>query len=112
MTTEISGRNYEVTDRIRNFIEGKLAKITKYFDDIIEIRCVLNVEKYRHICEIIVIGRQNDLKAVQEGETMEEAINLTIDHLKRQGQKSHEKIRDHHRGESPILLEDEEIPQT
>ena len=97
MNIEISGRNFEVTDRIRTLITSKLDKIKKYFHDIIEIRCVLNVEKYRNICEIIVVGKEHDVKSIQEAETMEEAIQSTIDHLKRQAQKNREKIRDHHR---------------
>ena len=97
MTVEISGRNYEVNDRIRKFIAGKMEKVTKYFEDIIEVRCVLNVEKYRNICEIMIIGKNYDTKAVQEAETMEDAINSCVDHLKRQAQRERKKIRDHHR---------------
>ena len=95
MTVEITGRNYEVNDRIRTFIAGKLEKVTKYFNDIIEIRSVLQVEKHRHICEIMIIGKDYDLKSIQEAETMEEAINSTVDHLKRQAQKSRKRITDH-----------------
>jgi len=97
MTIEITGRNYEVPDRIRTLIEKKLEKIKKYFNDIIEIRCVLNVEKYRNICEIFVVGKDYDAKSVQEADTMEDAVNATIDHLKRQAQRNRKKITDHHR---------------
>ena len=95
MNVEISGRNYEVTDRIRTLITTKLDKITRYFEDVIEIRCVLNVEKYRNICEIFIVGKSYDAKSIQEADTMEDAINSTVDHLKRQAQKSRTKIRDH-----------------
>lgn len=98
MNIEISGRNYDVTDRIRTMITSKMDAISKYFHDIIQIRAVLNVEKYRNMCEIIVVGKEHDVKASQEAETMEEAIQKTVDHLKRQAQKNREKIRDHHRG--------------
>jgi len=38
------------------------------------------------------------VKSVQEsGESMTEAINLTLDHVKRQAQKNRKTIRDHHR---------------
>jgi putative sigma-54 modulation protein len=97
MTVEITGRNYEVNDRIRELISSKLEKIMKYFEDIIEIRCVLQVEKYRNICEIMIIGKNFDLKSIQEAESMEEAINSTVDHLKRQAQKSRKKVTDRHR---------------
>jgi ribosome hibernation promoting factor len=98
MATGIIGRNFEVTPDIRQLIDKKLSRMNKLFDDVIEMRCVLQVEKYRNICEIIIIGKEHDVKSVQESdESMPDAINATIDHLKRQAQKNREKIRDHHR---------------
>ncbi|PYQ29866.1 MAG: ribosome-associated translation inhibitor RaiA [Acidobacteria bacterium] len=99
MATEISGRNYEIPANVRDLVEKKLAKIQeRLFDDVIDVRVVLQVEKYRNICEVIIVGKEHDVKAVQEsGDSMQDAINLTIDHLKRQAQKNRKKIRDHHR---------------
>src|SRR5436190_23465363 len=99
MATAITGRNYDVTPDIRALLEKKLAPIQKrLFTDVIEVRCVRQVEKYRNICEILIVGKEQDVKAVQESdESMTDAINATIDHLKRQAQKNRKKIRDHHR---------------
>jgi putative sigma-54 modulation protein len=99
MATGIIGRNFEVTPDIRELIDKKLSKVVnKLFDDVIDIRCVLQVEKYRYICEILIVGKEQDVKAVQESdESMQDAINATIDHLKRQAQKNRKKLRDHHR---------------
>jgi putative sigma-54 modulation protein len=95
--TYITGRNFEVNEKTRALVDKKLAKIVKYFDGIIEIRCTLSVQKYRNICEVIVIGKEHDVKAVQQAATMPDAINATVDHLKIQAQKNRGKIRDHHR---------------
>ena len=99
MATGIVGRNYEVTPDIRALIEKKLSKIIeRLFDDIIEYRVVLQVEKYRNICEIIIVGKEHDVKSVQEsGESMQDAINSALDHVKRQAQKNRKTLRDHHR---------------
>lgn len=99
MATEISGRNVDVTPELRKLIETKLGKIQeKLFDDVIDVRCVLQVEKYRNICEILITGKDHDVKTVQESdESMQDAVNLAMDHLKRQAQKNRKKIRDHHR---------------
>jgi putative sigma-54 modulation protein len=101
VTTEISGRNYDITPDIRELLETKLAKIEdRLFADVIDVRVVLQVEKYRNICEILIHGKEHDVKAVQESdESMQDAINSAIDHLKRQAQKNRKKIRDHHRKE-------------
>lgn len=99
MATEISGRNYDIRPDIREMVEKKLAKIEeRLFDDVIDVRVVLQVEKYRNICEVIIVGKDHDVKTVQEsGDSMQDAINQAIDHLKRQAQKNRKKIRDHHR---------------
>jgi putative sigma-54 modulation protein len=99
MATEITGRNFEVTPQIRKLLQTKLAKVQdKLFDDVIDIRCVLQVQKYRNICEILIVGKDHDVKAVQESdESMQDAINLSLEHLKRQAQKNRNKLRDHHR---------------
>lgn len=101
MATEISGRNYDIPADIRSMVEKKLSKIEeRLFDDVIDIRVVLQVEKYRNICEILINGKEHDVKTVQESdESMQDAVNMAVDHLKRQAQKNREKIRDHHRKE-------------
>jgi putative sigma-54 modulation protein len=99
MATVITGRSFEVTPDIRALLLKKLAKIQeKLFHDVIDIRAVLQVEKYRNICEVIMVGKDHDVKTVQKSdESMHDAINMAIDHLKRQAQKNRKKIRDHHR---------------
>ena len=99
MATGIIGRNFEVTDEIRTLIDKKLAKVVdKLFADVIDTRVVLQVEKYRNICEILIVGKEHDVKAVQESDdSMQDAINAAMDHVKRQAQKNRKTIRDHHR---------------
>ena len=100
MSTEITGRNFEVTPEIRELVGKKLGKVEqRLFDDVIETRVVLQVEKYRNICEILIVGKDHDVKAVQESdESMPDAINAAVDHVKRQAQKNRKKIRDHRNG--------------
>jgi putative sigma-54 modulation protein len=98
MNIEISGRNFEITDRIRKIIESKFSKVEKHFTDVTEMRCVLDVEKHRNICEIFVVGRNYDAKSIQESsETMDDAINSTFEALKRQARKHRDRLTDHRR---------------
>ena len=99
MATTITGRHYEVTDEIRSLITRKLDKIVdKLFAGVIEVRVVLQVEKHRNLCEILINGKEHDVKATHESEvSMTDAINAAIDHVKRQAQKNRSTIRDHHR---------------
>jgi putative sigma-54 modulation protein len=112
VTPEISGRNFEITPDIRQLIESKLSRVeNRLFDDVISVRVVLEVEKYRNICEIFIVGKNYDVKTVQESDvSMADAIHAAIDHAKRQAQKKLEKLHDHHKhdGAAPEKILDEE----
>jgi putative sigma-54 modulation protein len=112
MSTEITGRNFEITPDIRQLLETKLSRIEeKLFDDVIETRVVLEVQKYRNICEILMHGKDHDVKVEQESDTsMQDAINAAIDHAKQQARKHREKIRDHHKNDGANLAEPDETP--
>src|SRR5688500_14305807 len=101
VTPEITGRNFEVTPDIRALLESKLGRVEdRLFDDVISVRVVLNVEKYRNICEIFIVGKEQDVKVEQESDaSMTDAINAALDHVKRQAQKNREKLRDHHKND-------------
>jgi putative sigma-54 modulation protein len=111
VSPEIVGKNFEVTDEIRQLLEAKLDRVEeRLFDDVISVRVMLDVQKYRNICEILIVGKEHDVKAVQESdESMQDAINLALDHAKRQAQKHREKIRDHHKAPMPAV--DEAVEQ-
>lgn len=102
MATQITGRNFEVTPEVRSLLSKKLSRVEeKLFDDVVDVRVVLQVEKYRNICEIIITGKDHDVKTIQESDaSMQDAINASIDHVKRQAQKNRGRIRDHRNGRS------------
>jgi putative sigma-54 modulation protein len=112
VTHEIVGRNFEVTPDIRALIESKLGRVEdRLFQGVSSVRVMLHAEKHRNTCEILIVARDHDAKAVQESQTsMADAINAAVDHIKRQAQKNREKIRDHHRGEpEPVAEESERV---
>jgi ribosome hibernation promoting factor len=107
---EITGRNFEVTPDIRQLLESKLDRVEdRLFNDVVSVRVVLEVEKYRNMCEIFIHGKEHDVKVTQESDTsMTDAINAALDHAKRQAQKHREKIRDHHKNTGAPQTEDTE----
>ena len=97
VATEITGRHFEVTPAVRDLVTKKIGKVQeKLFHDVIDTRVVLKVEKYRNICEILIVGKEHDVKSIQESDdSMTAAIDAAVDHVKRQAQKNRKKIRDH-----------------
>ncbi len=53
-TFTVRGKNIEITPSLREYVEKRVGKILKYFDEIDEITVLLTVSKGRHIVEVTV----------------------------------------------------------
>ncbi len=82
----IKGRNMEVNDRLREYVEKKIGKMTKYLPDVQEIRVDLAEEKSRKTSErevVQVTMRSNGmlLRAEERNSDIYAAIDAVADKL-------------------------------
>jgi putative sigma-54 modulation protein len=56
MLIQVKGRNIEVTEALKSYVEKKLNKLEKYFHDIREAVVVLTVHRGMHIVEVQLEG--------------------------------------------------------
>ena len=73
MKVAIRGKNIEVTDALRAYIEKRLSKLTRYFDDELNAQAVLSVVKDKIV-----------LRGVETNDDMYAAIDLVVDKIVRQ----------------------------
>jgi putative sigma-54 modulation protein len=99
MNLQISGHHLDITPAIRDYVTGKLERITRHSDNLIDINVILSVEKLKHKAEITVHLSGKDIYVESAGEDMYAAIDILVDKLDRQVQKYKQKLKDHHRGE-------------
>ena len=83
-TFNIRGKNIEVTANLREYVEKRVGKITKYFDNMDEISVLLSVEKERQIVEVTA--------EVRGGFDMYTSIDLVVEKLERQIHKQKTKL--------------------
>lgn len=103
MRVETHGQQIEVTPALRSYVETKLERLQRHFDQpFVEIRTLLVVDKSDQRAEgtINIAGRT--LHADASGVDMYAAIDLLADKLDRLLMKHKEKLVDHHRGESLV----------
>ena len=53
-TFTVRGKNVEITPSLREYVEKRVGKVTKYFDNVGNITVLLSVSKERHIVEVTV----------------------------------------------------------
>lgn len=84
----ITVRNESVTDSIREFVQKKIGTLHLDYPKIIEARAVLDVQKNRHIAEIILFCANHIvIDASTEGPDMYAAIDETISKIARRMRK-------------------------
>ena len=84
MQLSLSGHHVEVTPSMRAYVEKKLERISRHFDHVIDVHCVLTVEKLRQKAEATLHVRGNAIHADATEEDMYAAIDLLADKLDRQ----------------------------
>ncbi|MBA3998298.1 MAG: ribosomal subunit interface protein [Candidatus Accumulibacter sp.] len=98
MNLQISGHHLEVTPAIRDYVTGKLERVTRHFDNVIDVNVILSVEKLKQKAEVTVHLSGKDIFVEAIEEDLYAAIDTLVDKLDRQVQKYKQKLQDHHRG--------------
>ena len=87
---KISARNMEVTDRIREYINKKVEKLDRHFNDIDEIKVDLAFVKSarsssdRNIAQITARGRGFILRAEERADEIFAAFDIALEKMQRQ----------------------------
>lgn len=97
MQTEYVGRNIQVSEDIRAFTERKLGKATRFLEEPVEIKVILEAEGHRRIAEIHVNHRFGDLQAVEETKDLKESILDAVDKIRKQARRGRKKFMDKRR---------------
>ena len=96
MQLDITGHHVEVTEPLREYVVSKLEKISRHFDLVSDVDCILTVEKLRHKAEATVQVNGSKIYADATDEDMYVAIDGLVDKLERRVRKYKEKLVDHH----------------
>jgi putative sigma-54 modulation protein len=87
MNVEYTGRQYEITPKVRKEVEIGLNKIRRILGDRFETKVVLAVEKHRHKAEITITPRKGPIVGLAQANDMLSAVNEALDHLHKQALK-------------------------
>ncbi len=101
MKIEYVARKVTLSEHVRQLTEKKLAKITKYFNDIIEIRVEVGQERHLYVADLFVKGKDFDIKATCQDKDLTTAIQDAVDKLEMQARKAKTRLKDHKRGTEP-----------
>jgi putative sigma-54 modulation protein len=96
MQLNLTGHHVEITPALKDYINSKLERIERHFDNLTDVHCILSVEKLRHKAEAKINVSGGTLFADSVEEDMYAAIDSLMDKLDRQIKKHKEKLTNHH----------------
>jgi putative sigma-54 modulation protein len=101
MNLTISGHHLEVTPALREYVLTKLDRVTRHFDQVVDITVLLSVEKQkekdrRQRAEVTLHAKGKEIFLEQSHEDLYAAIDQLMDKLDRQVLRHKDKLQDHH----------------
>jgi putative sigma-54 modulation protein len=104
MQLKLTGHHVEVTEALRAYVEKRLGRVSRHFDEIIDLHCTLTVEKLEQKAEATLHVRGGTIHAEAVDANMYAAIDALVDKLDRNVVKHKEKLQDHHAEEARRAL--------
>ena len=120
MELMIKGKNVEITDRLRDYVEKKIGKLDRYLPSITEAWVELSTEgaraaQDRQVCQVTVRSNGTILRAEERSDDIFTAIDTVLDKMYRQIARYKGKRKNRWRGAGmapePLPLELEEEPE-
>jgi putative sigma-54 modulation protein len=101
MNLTISGHHLEVTPSLREYVLTKLDRVTRHFDQVVDINVLLSVEKLkekerRQRAEVTLHVKGKDIFVENAHEDLYAAIDQLMDKLDRQVVRHKDRLNDHH----------------
>ena len=109
MNLTISGHHLEVTPALRSYVTSKLDRITRHFDQVVDVKVLLSIEnqkekerRQRAECNIHVKG--NDMFAESSHSDLYAAVDELMDKIDRQVVRHKDKVQNHQHEPSKRLM--------
>lgn len=105
MKLTVRGNKLEVTDSIRNYVEEKLGKLDKYFEEADEINAnvLFRIQGKNQIVEVTVPIKKYILRAEESNEDLYASIDLVVEKLERQIRKNKTRIKERKVKDIPVI---------
>ena len=102
MNLTISGHHLEVTPSLKEYVLTKLDRVTRHFDQVVDITVLLSVEKLkekerRQKAEVTLHARSKDIFVEYAHEDLYAAIDQVMDMLDRQVCRHKDRLQKPHR---------------
>ena len=106
MKVDFIARKVDLNEETKQLAEKKLAKIRKYFNDIIDTRVEVEQERHLHNVDISVKGKDFDIQSSAQHKELSSAIQEAVDKLEIQARRAKARLKDHKKRRGSVAKAD------
>lgn len=100
---QITGRHFEVTESMKEYVLEKISKIERLTDHIIDVNVIMEVQKLDHFVEIVMKIGNTKISSQARTTDMYASINKAVEKIESQLRRYKSKLQDHHSKGHAIL---------
>lgn len=100
MKVIVHAKNIELTNALKDSVEKKISKLSKYFESEVEAKATLSVEKSKQIIEVMIPFNGVLLRGEESTDDMYKSIDLVEEKIERQIRKQKTKLSKKNRYDS------------
>ena len=100
MNIKITGKNIDVTEAMRDYIEKRVEKLEKFVGNNTDINVVCSVEREEQIVEMQVNHNGEFIRIEERNNDLYASVDVAVDKVERQMRKEKEKRNDKNKQES------------
>lgn len=87
MQISVRGKNIKVTDALRSYVDKRIAKLNRFFNNFGEAQVLLSVEKENHRVEVTIPVNGIILRGEEATHDMYAAVDMVVEKLEKQVEK-------------------------
>lgn len=96
MQVTVTGRHMEITDAIRSHVHERVERALVDFPEVLKVHVILQVEKYRHIAEVVIqASHHQHVEAREDSPDMYVSIDRVLEKAARQLRRHRDKVKDY-----------------
>ena len=95
MEIDVTGRHFQVTAPLKQYAAEKVRKLDKYSLKIESVHVVFDVQKFRHLSEIVLLAKGVRLTAKEDSTDMYAAFDKSFGNIQLQLSRRHDRVKDH-----------------
>lgn len=93
MNLSITARHFKLKDDLKNYVEDKIKKLDRFYDNILDVEVVLGWEKLNRYAELRIRVYNKQIVIKEVSDEIRKSFDLALDRAERQLKKYKEKLR-------------------